>query len=148
MQSAPASHLTNIPLNEHVMLLYDIDDERNNAAIDYINRGLKSGYQYIYASINAYDSESSSNISNLSCKIDNSKENIKNGELQVVDFKPYYESALNGDLSPFKKLKTEMEKTLCQRLSEGKKNAIIVFADAACFLSHTKRFVECERLEQ
>ena len=43
IQSAPASHLTNIPLNEHVMLLYDIDDERNNAAIDYINRGLKVG---------------------------------------------------------------------------------------------------------
>jgi hypothetical protein len=29
-------------------------------------------------------------------------ENIENGELQIVNFKPYYESALHGDLSPFK----------------------------------------------
>jgi hypothetical protein len=44
----------------------------------------------------------------LSSKIDNYKENIENGELQIVNFKPYYESALHGDLSPFKKLKTEL----------------------------------------
>jgi|GEM_PF-3539189 len=35
------SHLTNIPLNEHVMLLYNSDDEHNNAAINHINNGLK-----------------------------------------------------------------------------------------------------------
>ena len=64
-----ACHLTIIPSNEHVMLLYSSDDERNNAAVNYINNGLKSGYQCIYASINAYNSESSSNISNLSPKL-------------------------------------------------------------------------------
>jgi CheY-like chemotaxis protein len=143
-----ACHLTNIPSNEHIMLLYSSDDERNNAAVNYINNGLKSGHQCIYASINAYDSESSSNISNLSSKIDNYKENIENGELQIVNFKPYYESALHGDLSPFKKLKQEMEKTLCQRQSEGKKDAILAFADAACFLAHNKHFAECEILEK
>ena len=46
-------HLTNIPSNEHIMLLYSSDDERNNAAVNYINKGLKSGHQCIYASINA-----------------------------------------------------------------------------------------------
>jgi hypothetical protein len=98
-------HLTNISLNEHIMLLYSSNDERNNAAVNYINNGLKSGHQCIYASINANDSESSSSISNLSSKIDNYKENIVSGELQIVNFKPYYESALHGDLSPFNKLK-------------------------------------------
>ena len=61
-------HLTNIPSNEHIMLLYSSDDERNNVAVNYINNGLKSGYHSIYASINAYDSKNSSNISNLSSK--------------------------------------------------------------------------------
>src|SRR5918995_3164779 len=103
-------HLTNIPPNEHIMLLYSSEDERNNTAVNYINNGLKSGHKCIYASINAYDSESSSNISNLSSKIDNYKENIENGELQIVNFKPYYESALHGDLSPFNKLKVEWGK--------------------------------------
>ena len=140
-------HLTNISSNEHIMLLYSSDDERNNAAINYINNGLKSGYQCIYASINAYDSKSSSNISNLSSNIDNYKENIERDELRIVDFKPYYESALNVDFRPFKKLKKELEDTLNHRKSEGKKDAILVFADAACFLSQNKHFDECEILE-
>ncbi len=140
-------HLTNIPSNEHIMLLYSSDDERNNVAVNYINNGLKSGYHSIYASINAYDSKNSSNISNLLSKIYNYKENIESGELKIVNFKPYYESALNVDFRPFKKLKKEWEETLNHRKSEGKKDAILVFADAACFLSQNKHFDECEILE-
>ena len=148
MSMSSSSSLTNIiPSNEHIMLLYSSDDERNNAAVNYINNGLKSGYHCIYASINAYDSKSSSNITNLSSKIDNYKENIERDELRIVDFKPYYESALNVDFRPFKKLKKELEETLTHRKSEGKKDAILVFADAACFLSHNKQFEECEILE-
>ena len=145
--SCTTCHLTNIPSNEHIMLLYSRDDERNHAAVNYINNGLKSGYQCIYASINAYDIKSSSNISNLSSNIDNYKENIERDELRIVDFKPYYESALHVDFCPFKKLKKELEETLKYRKSEGKKDAILVFADAACFLSHNKQFEECEILE-
>jgi hypothetical protein len=94
MSSASASHLTDIPSNEHIMLFYSSDDERNNAAINYINKGLNSGHHCVYASIYAYDNESSSNISNLSSKINNYKENIESSELQIVNFKPYYESVL------------------------------------------------------
>ena len=148
MSMPSSSCLTNIiPSNEHIMLLYSSDDERNNAAVNYINNGLKSGYHCIYASINAYDSKSSSNISNLSSSIDNYKENIERYELRIIDFKPYYNSALNVDFRPFKKLKKELEETLNYRKFEGKKDAILVFADAACFLSHNQQFEECEILE-
>ena len=148
MSMSSSSSLTNIiPSNEHIMLLYSSDDERNNAAVNYINNGLKSGYHCIYASINAYDSKSSSNISNLSSNIDNYKENIERDELRIIDFKPYYKSALNVDFRPFKKLKKELEETLNYRKFEGKKDAILVFADAACFLSHNQQFEECEILE-
>jgi hypothetical protein len=126
MSMSSASRLTNIiPSNDHIMLLYSNYDERNNSAVNLINEGLKSGYQCIYASINAYDSKSSSNISNLSSKIYNYKENIESGELKIVNFKPYYESALHGNLSTFNKLKAELEKTQRQRISEGKKDAIL-----------------------
>jgi len=141
------SNLINFPLSEHVMFIYNNDDDRNNAVVNYINEGLKNGFHCIYASVDAYDSESSSNISNLTCNIDNYKENIERGELRIVDFKPYYESALNVDLSPFKKLKKELEKTLKHRKDRGKKDAILVFADSACFLSLNKHFDECEILE-
>jgi CheY-like chemotaxis protein len=149
MSMASASRLTNIiPSNEHIMLLYSSDDERNNAAVNYINNGLKNGHLCIYASINAYDSKSSANISNLSSKIDDYKENIESGELQIVNFKPYYESALHGDLSTFNKLKIHWEKTQLQRISEGKKDTILAFVDTACFLSHNKHFEECKVLEK
>jgi CheY-like chemotaxis protein len=139
---------TYLSSNEHIMLLYSSDDERNNAAVNYINNGLKRGCHCIYACINANDSKSSSGISNLSSKIDNYKENIESEELQIVDFKPYYESALRGDLAPFNKLKIQWEKTQRQRISEGKKDAILAFADTACFLSHNKHFEECKVLEK
>ena len=104
-------HLTNIPSNEHIMLLYSNDDERNNADVNYINNGLKSGYHCIYASINAYDSKSSSNISNLSSKIDNYKENIESGELQIVDLSfmmnPHY-----MEIYIFNRVKVELRKTI------------------------------------
>ena len=141
------SNLINVPSNEHVMFLYNTDDARNFAIVDYFNEGLKNGIHCIYASVGAYDSESSSNISNVISNIDNYKENIERGKLRIVDFKPYYESALNVDFRPFKKLKKELEETLNYRKSEGKKDAILVFADAACFLSHNKHFEECEILE-
>ena len=141
------SNLINVPSNEHVMFLYNNDDARNNAVVNYFNEGLKNGIHCIYASVGAYDSESSSNISNLISNIDNYKENIERGELRIVDFKPYYESALNVDFSPFKNLKKELEETLKHRKDRGKKDAILVFADAACFLSLNKLFDECEIVE-
>ena len=76
-------HLTNIPSNEHIMLLYSSNDERNNAAVNYINKGLNSGHQCIYASINAMTVKlASSNISNLSSKLIIIKKILK-----VVNFK-------------------------------------------------------------
>ena len=141
------SNLINVPSNEHVMFLYNNDDARNFAVVDYFNEGLKNGFHCVYASVGAYDSESSSNISNIISNIDNYKENIERGELRIVDFKPYYESALNVDFSPFKNLKKELEETLKHRKDRGKKDAILVFADAACFLSLNKLFDECEILE-
>ncbi len=140
-------NLTTGPSNEHVMILYNNDDDRNNSAVNLINEGLKNEFHCIYASVHAYDSESCSSISNLSSKITKYKENIEKDELRIVDFKPYYESARNVDFGPFEKLKAEVEQTLNQRKSEGKKDAILIFADAACFLSQNRHFDECEILE-
>jgi CheY-like chemotaxis protein len=139
--------LTKVPSIEHVMVIYSSDDERNNAAVNYINDGLKNGFQCIYASVGVYDSKSSSSISSLSSNIDNYKENIERDELRIIDIKPYYKSALKVDICPFKKLKKELEQTLNYRKFEGKKDAILVFADVAYFLSHNKQFDECEILE-
>ncbi len=60
-------------------------------------------------------------IDTLSSTIINYEENIRNRNLKFINFKPYYESALKGDLTLFEKLKIELEYTLYKRLSDGKK---------------------------
>jgi len=134
--------------NLHLMLLYENKNKRNNIIIDIINDGLKNGCLCIYASVDTDNTTSISLIDNLSSRIINYEENIQNGNLQFINFKPYYESALKGDLALFEKLKIELERTLSKRLSEGKKDKIIVFSDVACTLSENRHFNECIGLEK
>ena len=134
--------------NLHLMLLYENKNKRNNIIIDIINEGLKNGCLCIYASVDMDNTKSISLIDNLSSRIINYEENIQNGNLQFINFKPYYESALKGDLALFEKLKVDLEITLSKRLSEGKKDKVIVFSDVACTLSENRHFNECIGLEK
>ena len=36
-----SSNLTNMPSNEHIILLYNNENDRNHAAVNFINKGLK-----------------------------------------------------------------------------------------------------------
>ena len=148
MDAYNTNDFTNRIYNEHIMLLYEDKTKRNNIIIEYINEGLKNGYLCIYASVDIDNSKNISLIDSLSSRIINYEENIRNGNLQFINFKPYYESALKGDLTLFEKLKSELEYTLYKRLSEGKKYKILIFADAACTLSETRHFKECIDLEK
>ena len=139
---------TNLLSNEHIMLLYEDKKKRNNFIIDIINEGLKNGCLCIYASVNLDNSKGISLIDVLSSRIINYEENVQNGNLQFINFKPYYESALERDFTLFEKLKTDLECLLNKRLSEGKKDKILVFSDAACTLSETRNFDECIELEK
>ncbi|HEU5172281.1 MAG TPA: hypothetical protein VFT83_02030 [Nitrososphaeraceae archaeon] len=107
---------TNLLSNEHIMLLYKDRNNRNNIIIDIINEGLKNGCLCIYASIDIDNSKSILLLDSLSSKIINYEENIQNENLKFINSKPYYESALRGDLTLFEKLKSELEYTLYKRL--------------------------------
>ena len=127
------------------MLLHDNQDKCNEAAIACINDGLREDQFCVYASVNIYDS---SHLANLTSRITDYEQNIVNGNLSIVNLRPHYESALKGDLTPFIQLKTDLEKILRQRIIEGKVGKIMVFADAACFMSQNRRFAECILLEK
>lgn len=137
----------NLAHGQHVMLLYNSDDERKAAAIDYISEGLKNGQLCVYASVGAYDSASKWHYSNFSSRIQNFEENVKQGNLVIIDFKPLFEAARRGDSTLFNQLKSQLETMLKQRIAEGKGDKIRVFADAACTLSENKEFEECIELE-
>jgi CheY-like chemotaxis protein len=139
---------TNPLYNEHIMLLYEDKDKCNNIIIDYINEGLKNGCLCVYASVDLDNSKGISLMESLSSKIINYEENIKNENLKFINFKPYYETALRGDLTLFENLKTKLEDILYKRITEGKKDKMLAFADAACRLSETRNFNECIVLEK
>ena len=132
----------------HVMLLYEDEKSRANAAVDCINEGLETGALCIYASVDASNPLTTSHISHLSNKISNYETNINEGNLQIINFRPYYESVLDGEILPFKQLKSQLEDALLERRSNGKADRIMVFADAPCELSRNRKFTECEALEK
>jgi MEDS: MEthanogen/methylotroph, DcmR Sensory domain len=139
---------TNLLSNEHIMLLYENKNKRNNFIIDIINEGLKNGCLCIYASVDIDNSKSISLIDSLSSRIINYEENIQNENLKFINSKPYYESVLKGDLTVYEKWKAELEYALYKRLSEGKKDKILIVGDVACTLYETRNFKECIDLEK
>ena len=134
--------------NGHIILLYESNDKRNSTTIDYINEGLKNDYFCIYASVDIDDFKGISLIDSLSSRIINYEENVQNGNLKFINFKPSYESVLKGDYTLVEELKSELEYILDNRLSEGKKDKILIFPDAACCLSENRHFSECIDLEK
>jgi len=84
------------------MLLYNDQEECDSAALDSINEGLKAGQLCIYSSVLNGDKL---HLDKISSKITNYQENIEKGNLTIVDFLPFYESAKASNLAPFKQLK-------------------------------------------
>ena len=107
------------------MLLCNNQEEYNIAAIDCINEGLESGQLCIYASV--FNSDKS-HLSKISSKITNYLENIEKGNLLIIDFLPFYESAKASNLRPFKQLKKQIEDLLHKRISDGKGSKVLIFA--------------------
>jgi CheY-like chemotaxis protein len=132
---------------KHVMLLYDSNERCANAATSLINSALEAGQVCVYASVHAIDESSDLSFYQLSKKVTKCQENIDRNNLLVVDFKPYYESALKGDFTLFRQLKERLESISQKRADQGYQDGIMVFADAACFLSENKYFEESEKLE-
>lgn len=130
------------------MLLYEDEENRAQAAAYWINQGLEEGQLCIYASVYALDQSHMLGIARLSAKIKNYQENINNKNLQIINFRPYFESALSGNLLLFEDLKTNLENMVHDLMMQGRKERITVFADAACCLCESKSFEKSEILEK
>jgi CRISPR/Cas system-associated endoribonuclease Cas2 len=137
--------LVNPSCCEHIIMLYNNDDERNEVAIKYINEGLKKGQLAVYASVDASDT---SYISERLSKITKYKENMNKGNLLVFSLEAFYYRALDGDLEPFKDFKALLEEIVKERIAAGKSHEVIVVADCADNLSRRKKFDECIHVER
>src|SRR5215210_4118535 len=126
------------------MLSCDSPDECNSAAIDYLNEGLRASQLCIYASV---FNGNKSYLSRISSKIINYQANIEKGNLVIIDFLHFYESAKASNLAPFKQLKVRIEQLLRKRISEGEGDKVLIFAEAAGFLSEHCHFNKSIDLE-
>lgn len=129
------------------MLLSRGDEERNAAVYEYINEGLKNDYLCVYASVGAYDSTSKWHYSNLFSNIENFDENVKQGNLVIMDYKSLFEAARKGDPVLFNQLKSQLEVMLKQRIADNKGDKLLAFADAACTLLENNDIEGCLKLE-
>jgi CheY-like chemotaxis protein len=126
------------------MLLYDDEAQRSAAEIDCINRALNAGQYCIYATVDASDKDF---LAGLAPRIADYDRHIQEGNLVIVNFKPFYDSAANSDLAPFKQLKAQIEEALKDRVASGRNGKALIVADAACNLARHKQFDECVTLE-
>jgi CheY-like chemotaxis protein len=127
------------------MLLCNNQNECDSAAIDSINEGLGIGQLCIYASV--FNGEKS-HLNRISPRIPNYQENIDKGNLVMIDFLPFYESAKASNLVVFEQIKELVEDLLHKRIAEGKAGKVLIFAEAAGFLSehcHFDKSIELER---
>jgi CheY-like chemotaxis protein len=130
--------------NQHAILLYKNDSSRNQAAAKCLNQGLKEGQLCIYASVNAHIGPDLAQISSL---IEGYQENIEDRNLLIVGLKPFYDSALKGDLTPFHEFNMQIKEELRTRGSQRKSKNVLVIADCADNLFTSQRFNECEIVE-
>lgn len=130
------------PISEHILLLYDNEDERDKLAAEYINEGLKRGQLCVYASVMNPDIRTLNNI--LKSRIVDFDYNIKEGNLLLVKLSTHYVGALAGNLEPF----NTMERELTERAKIRQDKHVRIVADCAGFLYENKHFDECVELEQ
>ena len=129
---------------QHLMLLYKDEGIRNATEIDCINEGLRQGQFCIFASVDVQDKDF---MSRFAARIHDYDKHLKDGNLLIVNFMPFYASASKVDLTLFKKLKEQIEASIKDRTGSGKSSKALVVADAACNLTKHKQFVECVSLE-
>ena len=104
------------------MLLYNDYSERELASINYINQGLREKQLCIYASVDAYNT---ARLSKISRQINDYEENIIKRNLIILNLKPFYDSALAGDLTPFDEFYVQLQ----QELKLNRNNGVLIVAD-------------------
>lgn len=119
---------------------YDDELQRDDETIRFINEGLAGGQLCIYGSIHVTDKEY---FKTLSSRITNYEENVRKGNLMVVDFLPFYIAALKHDLTPYK----DVQKTLEERLGNKKDAKVRYVGDATGYLFKNGKFDECIMIE-
>lgn len=129
---------------DHLLLLYEDENKLDEEAAHIMNEALKHGRLCIYASVHVSDRD---HMSRISEKIPDFEKHRQEGDLVVVDFAPFYDGMLQGDLTLFRQLKQDLEEMVHSRGKLGRSASAIMIADCAGLLSKNKHFDRSVTLE-
>jgi hypothetical protein len=126
--------------NTHIALIYDKPEEKDAFIAQFINEGLGKGQICVYGTVRY---RIQGHLEALSSKIIDYDRHIKAGNLIIIDFAPFYLSAIMGDLQPF----VDAKKLFEEKLQGRKNNQIRVIGDAVELMFDNDQFDPCASLE-
>lgn len=124
----------------HILLIYDDDNKLDVVSSIFINEGLKRNQLCIYAMRGLNEEK----MKKLSTMILDYKENVRKGNLLILDLTPYLDPVLNHDLKPFEDLK----KSILEKVKERSDKHVRFCGDLVSFLFKNKHFEQCFLLEE
>jgi hypothetical protein len=135
------SILLNPPEEKHIALIYENKEQLNPSIAMFINEGLKRGQFCVYATVYYRDA---GHIAEFAAHINNYEENVKAGNLLIVDLAPFYISALTGNMTPF----DEAKKLFTEKAMDRTDKHIRFVGDGTGFLFKNRHFDQCAMVEE
>lgn len=127
-------------LNKHVMLVYEDRNKLDELVYAFLNEGLKRKQFCVYASVNLDHSAYEKVLLNINEFADH----VMNGNLLMVDLKPYLPSTMEHDLTPFKSLK----KSISNKTGKRSNKHVRIYGDLISHLYENKNYEECFLFEK
>jgi hypothetical protein len=131
---------------EHVVILYSNNDDQdpsnyNEVISEYINAGLERNQLCIYTYI---EKDAETAMEELSKRITNYKENLRSGNLLLIDFKLFCISAIDNNLKPFE----DLMQVVKEKTRDRSDKHVRIVGRAAGWLYENKYFDQCISLER
>lgn len=132
------------PNFQHILLLYENENELMTSVKTYLNEGLNRGDLCIHATVNLM---SENYIRNLASQIEEYQKNREDDNFLMFNLQPYYKKAVTGNLRPFDKLaKLVADKVQKDGIDTLYKEARLTM-DCASMLFKNGYFEQCTDLE-
>lgn len=130
----------NPPVGTHVALVYDKLEEKDFLVAQFINAGLAKGELCAYGTVRY---RIPGHLETMSSMIKDYDRHVKEGNLIVIDFAPFYLSAIMDDFGPFASAKEMLE----QKLQGRKNKQVRITGDAVELMFDSDEFDSCASLE-
>jgi hypothetical protein len=133
--------LSNPPEGSHIALVYDRPEQKDALIAQFINEGLEKGQFCAYGTVR-YSIQG--HLEMMSSMIKDFDRHVKEGNLMIIDFAPFFHAAMIGDLKPF----ADAKKLLEEKLHGRKSKQVRIAGDAVELMFDNDEFDPCASLEE